>query len=280
MRTLVLGAKGQLGKDLVAVFRRAGQIEGFDLPELDISSALLVRALVHDFKPDLVLNAAAYTDVEGAEDDPEAAFAANERGARNVAEAASECGASVVYYSTDFIFDGIKGSPYEPDEAIAPLGVYAQSKAAGEVATREANARDYIIRTAWLYGPGGNNFVEKILYLAKSQPSLKVVEDEVGSPTHTEDLAAATAALVKTEQFGVYHAVNAGACSRYDFAREILRLAKIDTPIAPCRAAEFPSKAPRPRYSVLSSAKLEACCGYRMRPWVEALKRYMSRRTH
>ncbi|MBI5093667.1 MAG: dTDP-4-dehydrorhamnose reductase [Candidatus Hydrogenedentes bacterium] len=278
MRTLILGSKGQLGRELLRVFAVDGPAQGVDLPELDISNAVAVARLLDGAAPDLIINAAAYTNVEAAEEDREAAFRANEDGARHVAEAASIRKVPVVYYSTDYVFGGSKTTPYEPQDAISPIGVYAKSKAAGEKATVGANPRHFIIRTAWLYGPGGNNFVEKILRAAGTRPELRVVSDEVGSPTHTEDLAQATRALCKTVAFGVYHAVNEGSCSRFEFAQAILSLAGVKTPVKPCMSSEFPTKAERPLYSVLSNAKLERVCGHRMRPWKAALERYLQRR--
>jgi dTDP-4-dehydrorhamnose reductase len=278
MHTLVFGVKGQLGRDLAKVFARESEVSGCDLPELDIADASQVNGIVADTRPDLVINAAAYTDVEGAEDERDAAFRVNELGARTVASAAAASDVPVVYYSTDFVFGGTKTTPYEPGDPIAPLGVYAESKAAGELATREANPAHFIVRTAWLYGPGGNNFVEKILRAAVSRRTLNVVKDEVGSPTQTLDLAEATAALCRTTAFGIYHAVNAGSCSRFEFALAILALARIDTPVEPCPASDYPSKAPRPAYSVLATEALEQVSGYRMRPWEEALEEYITRR--
>lgn len=279
MRTLIFGGKGQLGRDLVRRFGGLGAVQGLDLPEMDIADSAMVTSAAERFKPDLVVNAAAFTDVERAEDEREAAFRVNEQGARYVAEAAGRAGAPVVYYSTDFVFAGGKSSPYEVDEPVAPHGVYAESKAAGEAATRDACPRYFIVRTAWLYGPGGNNFVEKILRAAESRPSLRVVSDEVGSPTHTYDLAEATAALAATESYGIYHAVNQGACSRCEFAQAIIEQAGLGTPVEPCEAAEYPSKAPRPDYSVLSTARLAEATGYVMRPWRDALTHYMQRRS-
>ncbi len=278
MRTAILGGKGQLGRELCTIFAREGSVATADLPRLNIADADAVAAYLKDAAPDLVLNAAAYTDVEAAEDHRQDAFSVNEIGARNIARAAAALGAPVVYYSTDYVFSGDHTQPYAPDDPVAPRGVYAESKAAGEAATREETEKHFIIRTAWLYGPGGNNFVEKILRLAASQPALKVVEDEVGSPTHTLDLAEVTQALVRTGDYGTYHGVNRGHCSRYEFTREIFSLAGVETPMTPCTMAEFPTKAPRPRYSVLSCAALEAVSGYTMRPWREALTHYMTRR--
>jgi len=278
MQTVIFGAKGQLGRDLCEVFRRESEVRAFDLPELDIADFNAVLECVSGARPDLVVNAAAFTDVEAAETEPARATLINETAAGNVARAAAEAGAPVVYYSTDFVFDGAKGSPYLPDDAPAPLCAYARSKFGGEAATRDANARHCIIRTAWLYGPGGNNFVEKILKAAETRPVLKVVADEVGSPTHTLDLAEATAALAKSGAAGVFHVVNDGACSRYELARKIVELAGLDVRVEACAAADFPMKAKRPLYSVLSNEKYRQQTGQVMRPWQEALAHYVQRR--
>lgn len=278
MRTLIFGSKGQLGRDLVQVFQRECVVEGHDLPEVDIADEVALQPIVDRFGPDLLINAAAYTDVDGAEGDFAKAFLANEIGARNVAELAAYRNIPVAYISTDYVFDGTKKSPYLPGDPMAPLGVYGKTKAAGEHATAVANPHHFILRTAWLYGPGGNNFVEKVLRAASSRPELKVVDDEVGSPTHTWDLAEAIRALAKTQAYGTYHAVNTGVCSRLEFALAFLGAAGIATPVTPCRSAEYPSKAARPAYSVLDTTSLTAASGYAMRPWREALAHYMERR--
>jgi dTDP-4-dehydrorhamnose reductase len=278
MRTIVFGAKGQLGRDLCERFRLEGDVFPADLPELDIADFVAVDGFVREARPDLVVNAAAYTDVEAAEENPASAFRVNETGAANIARASARAGAPVVYYSTDFVFDGEKGRPYTPGDAPAPLCVYGKSKLAGETATRENNDRACIIRTAWLYGPGGNNFVEKILRAAQARLSLTVVEDEVGSPTYTLDLAEATAALAAAGGIGTFHVVNSGACSRYEFARNIVKLAGLDVAVEPCSAGAFLMKAKRPLYSVLSNEKYEKLTGKPMRGWQEALNSYIQRR--
>lgn len=278
MRTLIFGSNGQLGRDLVHVFQRECVVQGHDLPDVDIADEVALQPVVEQFGPTLLINAAAYTDVDGAEDDFATAFLANETGARNVAELAAYHKIPVLYFSTDYVFDGTKGAPYVPGDPMAPLGVYGKTKAAGEHATANANPQHFILRTAWLYGPGGNNFVEKVLRAAETRPALKVVDDETGSPTHTLDLAEAALALVKTQAYGAHHAVNTGACTRFEFAQAFLEMAGLDTPVAPCKSDEFPSKAPRPAYSVLDTTSLTEAAGYAMRPWREALADYMERR--
>ena len=279
MRTLIFGANGQLGRDCVVHFGTTGEIRGLGPREGDITSPDTIETIVGEFRPGLIVNAAAYTNVDGAEDDEAGAFRVNETGARNVAEAAAKHGAVILHFSTDYVFDGTKRTPYEPDDPTAPVGIYARSKLAGENAVRVANPRHFILRTAWLYGPGGNNFVEKILRAAASRPALRVVDDEVGSPTQTYDLAEAALALARTQAYGTYHGANRGACSRFEFARTILATAGLETPIEPCPSSEFPTKAERPLYSVLSAAKLEAATGYVFRTWQDALTHYFTRRT-
>lgn len=279
MRVVIFGNAGQLGRDLTKVFSADAHVTGYDLPGVSITNADAVHRCITTDKPDVVVNAAAYTNVEGAEDHASDAFAINEGGARVVAEATRAAGLPLVHISTDFVYDGRKSTPYEPTDAPNPLSVYGKSKLAGDVAVREANPRHFILRTAWLYGPGGNNFVEKIIAAAAKNPSLKVVSDEVGSPTHTWDVAEAARSIATTHEYGLYHAVNAGQVARDQFARTILELAGIATPVHPCGAGEFPVKAARPAYSVLSTATLEAACGYRFRPWQDALQHYIQRRT-
>jgi len=278
VRTLVFGARGQLGRDFLFVLKDKGEVVGLDLPETNIAHENVASTEIDRFRPDLIINAAAYTDVEAAEDDAEDAFLVNEIGAANVARAASAIDTPIVYLSTDYVFDGTKDSPYTPDDPVNPLNVYARSKVAGEVATRTLAPRHFIVRSAWLFGPGGNNFVEKILRAAAMRPILRVVNDEVGSPTHTWDLVQAILALCHTGSFGTYHAVNAGACSRYEFAREIVRLAGLANEVVPCASGEFPTRAKRPMRSVLDTRTLETTTGIRMRSWQDALRDYMQRR--
>ena len=278
MRTLILGAGGQLGRDLVGAFRRAGEVRAYTRAEVDITHPDQLYHMVEQFPPDLILNAAAYTNVDAAEDDLEAAFLANEGGARHVAEMAAYREVPVVYFSTDYVFGNAKVAPYEVTDPLSPLGVYGKSKSAGESAVRKVCPQHFIIRTAWLYGPGGNNFVEKILKAAATRPKLRVVEDEVGCPTYTKDLAEATFYLARSRQYDTYHVVNGGSCSRYEQARAIVEMAELGTEVEPCSSSEFPSKAERPRYSVLSTDAYERATGHELRPWKEALMDYMQHR--
>lgn len=279
MRAIVFGDGGQLGRDLIHVFGLVGDAYGYDLPDVSITDAEAVQERIAHHAPDIVINSAAYTDVEGAEDHEKEAFDVNETGAGVVATAARDAGILVVHFSTDFVFDGRQTTPYEPGNPTNPLSVYGRSKLAGEEAVRKAHPEHIIVRTAWLYGPGGNNFVEKILKLGRGRDSIKVVSEEVGSPTHTWDLAEATHALATSGARGTFHGVNAGQTSRDRFAEKILDLAGLHTTVEPCGPDEFPTKAARPAYSVLSTATLVAACGYAFRTWEAALEHYMERRT-
>ncbi len=282
MRTLILGSKGQLGRDLEGVFSSRGETMGLDLPELDIADEAALERTMDAFKPDLVLNAAAFTDVEAAESRFEEALRVTALGPRVLGRVCARHGVPVAHYSTDYVFPERESGAWSEDAEVDPdaaLNAYGRSKALGEIALREETGQHYIIRTAWLFGPGGNNFVEKILRAAASRPELRVVDDETGCPTHTWDLADATLRLTGTGTFGVYHVVNHGECSRFAFAREILRQAGIGVPVVPCSSSEYPTVARRARRSVLSTARYEAVTGHCPRPWEEALAHYLERRT-
>jgi dTDP-4-dehydrorhamnose reductase len=246
-----------LGQEVV----RATGGEGLTRAELDVTDA---RA-VHDAmgRDDLVINCAAWTDVDGAEEHPEEALRVNAEGARNVASAAG----AVAYLSTDYVFDGHRREPYLESDPTGPLSSYGRSKLEGERATAAANPRHFIVRSAWLFGPGGPNFVETMLQLG---PRLRVVDDQVGCPTFTVHLSEALAALVKREDFGVHHMAASGACSWFQFAREIFAFADRDVDLTPCTTAEFPRPAPRPEWSVLASER-----GHRLPHWRDGLRAYL-----
>lgn len=271
MRTMIFGAKGQLGQDLLRVFAHTGETRGYDLPEVDISDETALQPVVHEFAPDLILNAAGFSQVEDAESHLEEAFLANETGARNVAELAAYHGIPVVYYSSSMIF-GDREEPWKPGDAICPDTAYGRSKAAGEVATRRANSRHFIVRCGWLYGPGGRNYVETMLR-SEADSVLEIDDSELGSTMYSLDLAEATLGLVRTHAFGIYHASNEGACTRYDFAREVVRLGELAVTV--CALPKEPGKE---RCRVLDTSALDGVLGYTARPWREALAEYMHRR--
>ncbi len=278
-RVLVTGAAGMLGTELVPLFRREFDVTAADVAEFDMRDAAATDAFVAEARPAVVINCAAYTDVDGAESDPEAAFDVNAGGAGNVAAAAERVGARVVQVSTDYVFDGRGDTPYAETDEPRPLGVYGRSKLAGERKVAEACSDALIVRTAGLYGHAGPNFIEKMLSLASSGRILRVVDDQVGAPTNVRDLAGAILELIAVEATGVVNATNAGSCSWFEFAREILDVAgHQDIPVEPVTSEEFPRPAPRPGYSVLSLARLVSLTGKEPRSWQDALAEYLAER--
>jgi dTDP-4-dehydrorhamnose reductase len=250
----VVGAGGMLGQDVEADV-------SLTRAQLDVIDRDAVRAVITG--DDIVINCAAWTDVDGAEEHEHEALRINRDGARNVAEAAG----AVLYVSTDYVFDGTKREPYVESDPVNPQSAYGRTKLAGERVTAEANPRHYIVRTSWLFGPGGKNFVETMLGLG---PEVRVVDDQVGSPTFTGHLADALARLARTEDYGVHHLTASGSCSWFEFAREIFARAGSDTRAEPCTTADFPRPAPRPAYSVLGSER-----GHRLPSWQEGLDAYL-----
>jgi len=274
MRILILGANGLLGSDLLEECATEEVIAGRSR-DADIRDLAQVRGLVAGAKPDWIVLAAAYTDVDGSERNPELAFAVNRDGTKNVAIAAREHGAKLFYISTDYVFDGNSTGPYEPDDPIHPLNVYGASKAAGELVAQEEGGHWLIARCSWLFGASRTCFPEKILAAADSQPELRVVNDQVGSPTYTRDLAAAIHKLMQVDAQGILNITNAGACSWFEFAREIVRKAGRNTPVLPITSAEAARPARRPAYSVLSHAAA-AAYGIGLRNWQDALDSYLA----
>lgn len=274
MRIAITGDKGQLGRSLKGALS-GHELLPLDLPEWDITQGKTAAHIVR-WAPDLVIHAAAMTDVDGCELDPEAAYHVNGEGTRNMATACQESGAAMVYISTDYVFDGSKEGPYLEEDEPHPLNVYGRSKLAGEEYVQGLLAKFYIVRSAWLYGPGGKNFVEKVLKLAEEREGLYMVTTEVGSPTYTHDLAEAIAGLISWPEYGIYHLVNGGSCSRYQWAKKALELAgRGDFPLHPSQGYPRPAKVPP--HAVLKNRRA-ARLGIRLRPWPEALEAYFSER--
>jgi dTDP-4-dehydrorhamnose reductase len=276
MRIFIVGCKGQLGRALDATLAEH-TLAGCDLPDLDITDREAIGSVIAGFAPDVVIHAAAWTDVEGCARDPERAYRANGLGTQNVALACAACDAAMVYISTNEVFDGEANEPYREWDALNPINPYARSKAAGEWFTRHLLNRFYIARTAWLYAPGGRNFSNphRIVQLAEERGALKVVTDEVGNPTYAPDLAAAISALIQTGAYGVYHLVNAGYTSRYDFVREVLRISgRGHVPVEPITLADFERASTPPRFAPLANTAA-AALGITLRPWQEAVKEYL-----
>ena len=263
----LLRAAGERGIDVVAAAR----------DDLDVTDAASVSTLLERERPDTVVNCAAYTDVDGAEDDLEGAMAVNAAGARNVATAAAVVDAPVVYVSTDYVFDGSKGEPYVESDTPRPLSVYGQSKLAGEHETASANPRHVIVRSSWLFGAGGGNFVETMLKLAAEHGEARVVDDQVGCPTYTGQLAGALLELAGATAgaYGVHHVAGGGACSWYEFALEVFEQADVECATTACASEEFPRAAARPAYSELVSEHPDTP---RLPSWREGLGAYLAQR--
>jgi dTDP-4-dehydrorhamnose reductase len=263
-----------LGKDIVQEWKD-DELTPASFRDADIRNHEQVEGLISATRPEWIVLTAAYTDVDGSERDPEAAFAVNGKGTENVASVAQKYGAKVLYISTDYVFDGKGTRPYEPADPIAPINVYGESKARGEQAI-QTSLRDWcIVRTSWLFGASGSSFPEKILRAAETRPELSVVSDQVGSPTYTRDLAAAIRGLVHADARGFVSVTNSGTCSWFEFAKEILRQAGKSNPVKPIDTVQAARAAKRPAYSALSPAALHAL-GITMRHWRETIPPYLS----
>jgi dTDP-4-dehydrorhamnose reductase len=276
MKVVVTGAAGMLGGDVVLAAGNAGHdVVGFGRAELDVTDTAALEKKFDLERPDVVINCAAWTDVDGAEDAEEAAMAVNRDGAGNVAAAAAVHGASVVYVSSDYVFDGAKGEPYVETDQAAPLSAYGRTKLAGEDATTAANKRHFVVRSSWLFGVGGPNFVETMLRLAADHGEVLVVRDQVGSPTYTWHLAYGVVRLIEGVEFGIHHMAAEGCCSWYEFAREIFEQAKIECKVMSATTEMLGRPAPRPSFSALVSQRQHAI---RLPSWQDGLAGYIAQR--
>jgi len=281
MRVVVIGASGQLGSDIVKVFKNAISLTHDDIEVTDLKSCEILK----EMEPNVVINCAAFVRVDDCEVNPEVAFKVNGVGAYNVARICRETNAINIYISTDYVFNGVKNEPYTENDIPNPINIYGLSKLAGEIATKNYSPKHYIIRVASLYGVKGargkgGNFVETIIERAKKGEELRVVDDIVMSPTYTKDVAVALKEFIKVmPEFGVYHMVNAGYCSWFEFAREILNLTKIEKEIKPVKSDEIKRQAKRPKFSALKNEKIEKL-GIRMRYWKDALVDYLTDKGH
>lgn len=267
MKILLTGAKGQLGQALQETLAPHA-VTALDHLQLDITKLADVRSTVHAIRPDVVINAAAYNNVDGAERDPLAAYRGNALGPRNLAVATAAVGIPLLHISTDYVFDGTSTRPYHEFDRPQPLSVYAASKLAGEEAVRSLNPKHYLVRTAWLYHVVGKNFARTICGLAQQQSEVRVVHDQVGSPTYAPHLATAIAVLIRTQAYGAYHLVNQGAVSWYDLTCALYRQLAIATPVRPITTPEFPRPAKRPAYSALTTVQDPAIL---LPPWEEGV---------
>lgn len=287
MKVAVTGANGQLGTDLRKVLTDFAVIP-LTHKDIEITDIGSVKEVCYKYQPDIIINTAAYVRVDDCETDVDRAFAVNALGVRNIAVAAQEIGAKLIHISTDYVFGGkteLRSTPYTEFDTPIPPNTYGKSKLAGENFVLHLCHKHFIIRTSGLFcaagrsGKGGN-FVETMLKLARERDELSVVNDQVFSPTYTKDLARKIAQLITTEYYGIFHITNRGACSWYDFATEILRLAGLKTPVTPITSAEFPQKARRPGYSVLDNYHLRLLGMDDVRSWQEALKDYLIEKGH
>ena len=276
MKVLLLGHKGMLGSDLLTQMSLHHEVIGMDKEEIDITSADDCAKAVEETKPQIIINAAAYTNVDSCETEKEKCFAVNAEAVKNIATACRNTNIRIVHFSTDYVFNGSGSSPYKEDEKCDPINIYGASKLAGEKYL-QALAQNYIlIRTAWLYGANGKNFVRAILEKAKTTPRLTVVDDQLGSPTHTKDLAAAVDHLIEKNAQGIFHVTNRGSCSWYQFAVKILKESGIDdVEVSPIKSDQLQRAAKRPAYSVMSMQKFIATTGKAMQPWQLGLKDYL-----
>jgi dTDP-4-dehydrorhamnose reductase len=278
-RILVIGAKGMLGRDLVEVLRtssRNDEVVAWDLGDLDIREEQSTIAKIESIYPEIVINVAAFTNVDECESNEEKVFAINAEGMRHVALGALRCHAKVVYLSTDYVFDGRKKEPYLESDPPNPLNVYGRSKWKGEQYVQELVENSLIIRTQWLYGRYGNNFVTSILRQVREKRVLSIVNDQIGSPTYTKDLSKAISVLIQRDVKGIFHVANSDLCTWYTFGQAILKLTGIvGVKIIPISSKELGRPAPRPSYSALSTQKLKRETGMMLRPWSEALKDYL-----
>ena len=275
MQLLVIGAAGMLGQDLLAAAERAGhEAVGWDLPEIDITDSAATRAAVGELRPDAVVNCAAWTDVDGAEANEELAARVNAEGAGNVAAAAAAAGVLVVQVSTDYSFDGTAGRPYTESSPTSALGAYGRTKLAGELAVAEAATPDFaIVRTAWLFGPNGKNFVDTMLRLGSERDEVSVVDDQIGCPTYTGHLAPALVDVAERRLTGVLHVAGGGECSWYDLAVAAFERTGTDCAVKRISTAEFGRPAPRPAYSVLRTERDDAPV---LPPWQQGLDAHLA----
>lgn len=275
MKILITGSNGMLGHDLSEALSDNHELLLTTSKTLDITDERQVMDAICNEKPDIVINSAAYTNVDGCEENPDLAYDVNGKGVENLALACRKIDCALVHISTDYVFDGSATQPIPEDGEIGPISVYGKSKLKGEEAILEILDKYFIVRTAWLYGINGGNFPKTMLELAKDHSELTVVYDEVGTPTYTSDLADAIAELIETDYYGIYHLTNSGSCSWCEFSRYIFEIAGVDVKVIPVTAAEFARPAPRPSYSVLENRNWIEHGFKPLRNYKEAIKEYI-----
>ena len=277
MKVLVTGASGQLGYDVVRELTKRGhEAIGVGSKEMDVTDAKMVEKVITDAKVDVVMHGAAYTAVDAAEDNEEQCRLVNANGTENIAAVCKKLDIPMVYISTDYVFDGQGTRPWEPEDERHPLNVYGQTKYEGELAVQKYLEKYFIVRIAWVVGINGNNFIKTMLRLSKTHDTLTVINDQIGSPTYTYDLARLLVDMMETDKYGIYHATNEGLCSWYEFAVEIFRQAGVPMNVIPVTSAEYKAaKAKRPFNSRMNKDKLEKKGFERLPQWQDALARYL-----
>lgn len=277
MKVLVTGVKGQLGYDVVRELQKRGhETVGVDIDEMDITDAAAVERVMTEVQPDAVIHCSAYTAVDRAEEDTEICRRVNVDGTENIAKICKKLDCKMLYLSTDYIFSGDGERPWEPDDEASPLNAYGQSKYDGELALKKYVEKYFIVRISWVFGINGNNFIKTMLRLGRENGAVKVVDDQIGSPTYTYDLARLLVDMIESDRYGAYHATNEGICSWYEFAKEIFRAAGMDNvSVTPVKSGEFPVKAKRPKNSRMSKEKLVTNGFFLLPAWQDAVARYI-----
>lgn len=276
MKVLVTGVKGQLGHDVVNELKKRGhEYIGVDRKAMDVTDPVSVEKVLTESKADAVVHCAAYTAVDAAEDNVEVCRKVNAYGTENIAKVCGKLGQKMIYLSTDYVFDGEGTRPWEPDDERNPLNVYGQTKYEGELAVEKYVEKYFIVRIAWVFGINGKNFIKTMLNLSKKTNRITVVNDQIGSPTYTYDLARLLVDMAETEQYGRYHATNEGVCSWYEFACEIFRQAGIEMEVVPVTSEEYQAKAKRPGNSRMDKSKLTEKGFTPLPTWQDALSRYL-----
>ncbi|MBS4981724.1 MAG: dTDP-4-dehydrorhamnose reductase [Lachnospiraceae bacterium] len=276
MKVLVTGTKGQLGYDVVNELEKRGHTAvAVDIEEMDITDAVSVEKVITEADVEAVIHCAAYTAVDAAEDNVELCRRVNAEGTENIARVCKKLDLKMIYISTDYVFDGEGERPWEPDDERHPLNVYGQTKYEGELAVEKHLEKYFIVRIAWVFGVNGKNFIKTMLKLSETHEELNVVDDQVGSPTYTYDLAVLLVDMAESDKYGRYHATNEGLCTWYEFAKEIFRQAGVEVKVNPVTSDMFPAKAKRPKNSRMSKEKLDINGFHRLPIWQNALERYL-----
>lgn len=276
MKVLVTGIRGQLGYDVMKELKkRDHEAVGVDVDEMDITDEAAVNAVFDKIQPEAVIHCAAYTAVDRAEDEEALCRRVNAEGTEYIARACKKLSCPLLYLSTDYIFTGEGERPWEPEDKASPLNVYGQTKYEGELAVKKYLEKYFIVRISWVFGVNGNNFIRTMLRLGKERGEVSVVDDQIGSPTYTYDLAVLLVDMIESDKYGAYHATNEGICSWYEFAKEIFKQAGMEVKVTPVESGAFPSKAKRPKNSRMSKEKLTQNGFCKLPAWQDALGRYL-----